>query len=196
MSTVLEVVAAPYTLYLAPVDTEFPTLDEVPHSSDGWIMVGTSGDLNYNDKGVTVTHDQKISEFIPAGGTAARKAWRTEEHLTIDLELVDLSPAQYALILNDAAVTQHAAGVGHVGYDEFPLLQGLTVANFALVARGLSPLLDGGISQYQVPIVYQAASPAPVGTKGTPAFLAVQFAALADDASGFGDRLDQSAEAS
>ena len=194
--TPFEIVAAPLEVWLGTVGAEFPDVDETPHSSDGWILLGTSGDLNYTDKGVTVTHDQKISEFIPAGSTGPRKAWRTEEHLQIDLELADVSAAQYAQVLNDAAVSQHAAATGNPGYSEFDLLQGLDVAVFALLARGLSPADDAMAAQYQVPIAYQSAAPKPVYAKGAPALLAVQFDALVDDTSGFGTLVVQTAHRS
>lgn len=179
-----EIVAAPLEIWLAPVNTAFPEVDTAP--AGPWAKLGTSGDKNYTEAGVSVTHSQTINTFRPAGSTAARKAWRTAEELLIDFELVDLSSAQYAKVLNNATVSQEAAGIGDPGQDDFNLLQGVDVALFALLARGLSTYDASLAAQYQVPIVYQAASPKPVFMKGNPAGLAIQFAALEDDTLGFG----------
>lgn len=179
-----EIVAAPLEIWLAPVGTAFPEVDAVP--AGPWAKLGTSGDKNYTEAGVTVTHNQTINTFRPAGSTAPRKAWRTQEDLLIDFELVDISSAQYAKVLNNATLTQESAGIGDAGQDDFNLLMGHDVSLFALLARGVSPSDAALTAQYQVPIVYQAASPKPVFAKGTPAGLACQFAALEDDTNGFG----------
>jgi hypothetical protein len=136
-------------------------------------------------------HAQRDGQtFTPAGGTAARKAFRVEESWTIEFELVDLSIAQYAKVLNDATVN---TTVGPPATQDINLLQGLTVTTFALLARGVSPVNDGLPAQYQVPIVFEAASPSIVYSKGAPAALDVQFAALEDATLGFGKLLVQTA---
>lgn len=188
-----EVVMAPLTLWLAPVTTAFPDVDEAPSGS--WTKVGTSGDKNY-DTGVTVTHQQTITPWTPAGATMPRKVQRTAEGFMIGVTLADTSAAQYAKALNDAAVTQTAAGTGTPGYDSVPLYQGIGVATYALLARGLSPADESMSAQYQVPIVYQGGEPAPVYDKGAPAALALQFMALYDeDSTGVGDLIIQTAVA-
>lgn len=194
MSAPYEIIAKPLTLYLAPVGTAFPLLDAAP--AVDWIQVGTSGAKNYEDDGVTVTHDQSIETFTGAGGTGKQKAWRTEEDLLIGVTLVDLSPAQYAQALNNATVTTVAAGVSTVGQKHFALQQGLDVAVFALLARGKSTVNEALNAQYEVPKVIQAASPAPVHSKGAPAGLELQFQALEDSTLGFGKLRIQTAVAS
>ena len=86
MSKPYEVIAKPFTLYVAPVGTVFPKLDEDPGGT--WLKVGTSGDLNYSPDGVTVTHGQTVEKWRPLGSTGARKAFRTEEEQSISLVLV------------------------------------------------------------------------------------------------------------
>src|SRR3990167_8660628 len=113
MATPYEIVAAPLTVWVAPTGTAFPDVDTAPNGS--WTKLGTSGDKNYADDGVTVTHEQTIETFTPAGSTAARKAWRTEEGLLVEFVLVDISADQYAKILNDATVTDTGAGAGTPG---------------------------------------------------------------------------------
>lgn len=188
MAAPFEVVCAPLTVYLAPTGTAFPAVNAAPSGS--WFKLGTSGTKNYDAKGVTVTHNQTVAKWTPVGGTAARKAYRTDEALLIEFELVDLTPEQYAEVLNNAAVTTAA---GPPATKSFNLQQGLTVAEFALLARGVSSVNDALPAQYQVPIVYQAASPALVYTKGAPASLHCQFEALDDVTSGFGSLVIQTA---
>lgn len=188
-----EIIASPFTIWLAPVGTSFPDVDEVPGGS--WLKLGASGTKNLRDDGVSVKHDAKYEEFIPAGATAPQKVWRTEEHLTVEFELVDLSAAQYAKVLNDATVQVTAAAPGVPGTKKFALLQGLDVALFALLARGLSTEDNDLVAQYQVPIVYQSEAPSPSHKKDEPAGLACIFSAIEDDSLGFGDLVIQTAVA-
>ena len=188
MAAPFEIVAAPLTVWVAPVGTAFPATNAAP--AVAWILLGTSGNKNYGEGGVTVTHDSTEATFTPAGGTAPRKAWRTNEALTISFDLVDLTPEQYAKVLGDAVVT---TTVGPPATKDIPLLQGLTVKTLALVARGTSPVNDALPSQYQVPMCYQAANPSLVYSKGAPAMLACSFVALEDPTLGFGKLLLQTA---
>jgi hypothetical protein len=194
MSAPYEIVGAPYEIYLAAVGTAFPDVDATPSAS--WTLLGTSGDLNYNEDGVKVTHEQTLATFRPAGGTGNRKVWRTEEDLKISLALADLSPTQYAKILNDATVTTTPSGAGVAGTKEFDLQQGLSVATFALIARGVSSVDDDLACQYEVPIVYQSANPEPNGKKGEAALLAIEFSTLEDATYGFGQLVEQTEAAS
>jgi hypothetical protein len=184
MAAPQEIIAAPLEIYLAPVGTAFPLVDAAP--AVAWELIGTSGDKNYEADGVTVTHGQSVEEWRAAGTTGARKAFRTEESLMIEVTLVDLSAAQYARIMDDATVTQTSPGVGVPGQDEFSLLRGLDVQEFALLARGVSPADNTLAAQYEVPRVYMNGEPAPVFTKGAPAGLALSFSALEDTSAGFG----------
>lgn len=194
MSAPFEIVAAPLTIWVAATGTSFPDVDTTPDGT--WTKLGTSGDLNYSEDGVTVTHNQTIDTFTPVGTTAARKAWRTAESLMVECTLVDLSPAMYAKVLNDASVTTTAPSAGTPGTKKFDLQMGSDVALFAVLARGTSTVDDSLSAQYEVPIAYQAANPAPVYKKGAPAGLAIQFAVLEDATYGFGKLTIQTAAAS
>lgn len=188
MSAPYEIIAAPLTVYLAPVGTAFPLVNAAPSGS--WLKLGTNGNKNYDEPGVTVTHSQTIGTFTPAGGTAPRKAFRTAEAQLVEFSLADLTIEQYAKLLNDATVT---TTVGPPATKDINLLQGLTVTTFALLARGISPIADTLPAQYQVPIVYQDESPKPVFSKGGVAMLACRFAALDDLSLGFGKLIVQTA---
>ena len=184
-----EILSAPLTLWLAPVGTAFPAVDALPGTfNSAWVMVGTHGDKNYDSTGVTVTHNQTIATFTPVGTTAPLKAWRTDEALEIAIVLADISPAQYALALNDATVNSITATTSVCGEDDIPLLQDIQVTFFALLARGLSSTDETLNAQYAVPAVYQSANPAPVFKKGAPAELAMTFTTVLDPAGGgFGE---------
>lgn len=189
-----EIIAAPFDVYVAPVGTAFPDISATPSAS--WFLLGSSGNKNYDEDGVTITHEQEVEEWVPAGLTAARKAFRTTESLVIAFNVADVSAAQYAKILNGATVTDTAAGSGTGGNLNFPLLQGMSVSIFALLCRsGESAAGNLFNSSYEVPIAYQAANPEPQYKKGTPAMLACEWRALWDSATGFGRYRSQDAAA-
>lgn len=195
MAAPFEIVGAPLTVYLAPVGTAFPGIDDAEGAFDpGWFKLGTSGEKNYSEDGLTVSHEQSINVFRGAGATGPRKAFRTEEDFIITFSMADVSPTQYAKVLNDAAVTTVAQAVGVSGEESFELHQGLTVTTFALLARGLSSIDDSLNAQYEVSTVFQNGNPAPVYNKGEPALLECSFQALDADATGFGTLRVQSTE--
>jgi len=174
-----EVVCAPYTVYAATVGTNFPNIDAVPTTGPGgWTQVGTSGNKNYTDTGVTVTHTQTVSTFTPAGSTTVRKAWRTEEGVTFALEVADLSPAQYALILDNITVQTNAPSTTAGGDSHFELMRGVQVNQYALLVRGISPVNEAYAAQYEVPSAFMMGNPAPRYSKQGPATLAIEFHAF------------------
>lgn len=184
MAAPYEIVANPLTLYVAPVGESFPAIDAAV--AGNWFKVGTSGTRNYEDEGVTVSHDQSLEFFRGAGETGPRKAFRTEEDLMFGLTLVDLGPEQYAKAMDDASVTTIAQSVGVAGNKRFSIQQGLVVSRFALLARGLSTVDDALSAQFECPIAVQAGSPAPTFEKGGPAGLELSYQALVSDSTGFG----------
>lgn len=189
-----EVIAGPYEIWLAVVGSTFPRVDVAPSSP--WALLGVSGDENYDEEGVTVTHSQTLNPWRSAGAAAARKVFRSAEELSIKVKLVDLSPSTYAKVLNNATVTVTPPGASQAGESSFLLEQGLTVATFALLAKGMSPGGDAYSAQYEAPIVYQHGNPTPVFVKGAPAGLECIFMALRDDTVGFGRLRVQTAAAS
>lgn len=188
----LEIIAAPFDIWLAPVGTAFTDIGATP--SGAWTLLGTSGNKNYTEDGVKVKHGQNIQTFTPVGLTAPRKAFRTSETLTVVFTLVDVSAAQYAKVLNNPSVTTTANGGGLAGSLNIPLLQGMTVNTYALLARGLeSPAGATFVSQYQIPICFQNAEPEIAYKKGDPGALDCEFMALWDSTLGFGKYLTQNA---
>ena len=184
MSAPFEILASPLTIYVAAAGEAFPVIDAAV--AGNWIQLGTSGNKNYSDDGVTVTHEQTVDMFRAAGTTGARKAFRSEEDLKIVFTLVDLTPEQYAKILNDASLTTVPQSSGVAGQKHFETLQGLQVTSYTLLARGISSVDEDLNSQYEVPLAIQGGNPEPVYNKGEPAGLECEFMALQDSADGFG----------
>lgn len=176
----LEIIAAPFEVWTAPVGTAFPAIDGDP-AVGGWTLVGDSGDRDVAENGVAVTHNQTVVEFRTNGTTGPRKVVRRAEELIVEFDLVNLRIPQYARALNDAAVTDTAPGPGTAGHQSIPLHQGFGVAEHALLVRGPSPHLANARMQYEVPRVYQAGAPAPVFSKANVALLRFQYKALEDE---------------
>lgn len=172
-----EVIAAPFTAWVAAPGTAFPTLATAEEAfASGWTKIGTSGDKNYSEAGVTVTHTQTQGQFVSAGGITPRKKWRTDEGMQVAFDLVDLSPKQYALIMDNAAVT---TVTGAAGEQWFQLKRGIAVHFYALLLRGVSTLNEEKEGQYEISTCAQMSNPAPkFALKGGPAMLALQFDVL------------------
>lgn len=170
-----EIMAVPFDVYLAPAGTGKPDLgDDVEASGSEWTKLGVRGADEYDEAGITVTHEQSVNLYRGLRGTGPVKAFRTSEGLTLGLTLNDLTPESYAKVVNDATVDASSGNSKAVA-----LHQGPQVATFALLARSVDgPLGDGAPCQYWVPKVFQSANPAVVHKKGTPAGLALVFTAL------------------
>lgn len=185
-ATPYEIIGAPFSVYIAPVGSPFPDVDEVPDSSD-WTLVGTSGDLNYLDEGVTVEHSQAMNFFRALGDSGSRKVFRTSEDLKIRLTLADLTLEQYALALNGNTVTPTSPGAGVPGSKKVGLSRGLAVDTRALLVRGPSPYMADGIMQFEVPVACQTGNPQPVMRRDQPAALALEWTALVDPSAASAD---------
>lgn len=189
MSAPFEVVSGPLTVWVAPVATAFPLVNANP--SGTWFKLGTNGPDNFDENGVVATHNQTLNPWRSAASTLARKVFRSAEEILFDFTLVDLTVEQYAKIMNDATVNVTA---GPPATKDFNLMLGPSVTTFAFLARGTSSAYGDTLpAQYQVPIVYQAASPKPSYKKDVPAGLDIQFAALKDQALGAGKYVAQTA---
>ena len=110
MPAPFEIIAAPYTVWAAPVGEAFPAIDAAP--AGNWAKIGTSGDESYSEDGVTVAHSQTTETTRVAGTTGPRKAWRTAEDLMVRFTILDISLEHYKQALNGNAVTTTAAGSG------------------------------------------------------------------------------------
>ena len=178
-TTPFEIIGAPFEMYIAPVGTAFPAVDEAPTAP--WALVGTSGTLDQFPEGVTLEQPQSTNVFRSAGSTGARKIFRTEEDLKLRLTLADLTLEQYAHALNNNTVSTTAASAGVPGTKKIGLSRNHTVATHALLLRGPSPYMADGVMQYEVPRAAQTGSPSTVFKNGDAAGLALEFSALVDE---------------
>jgi hypothetical protein len=188
-SVPFEIIAAPVDVWIAPVGAAFPEVDQDPDSSEGWVRVGSSGNLNYSDDGVTVEHSQNMNLIRALGDAGSRKAVRTSEDLKIRLTILDLTIDQYAHALNGNTVSTVPASSGVPGTKTVGLSRGLSVDTKALLVRGPSPYMADGILQFEVPRAAQTGNPSIVMRKDQPAGLALEWTALVDpDASSADER--------
>lgn len=177
----LEIVAAPFDVYRAPVGTAFPLVSAAPSVS--WTRIGSNGSLNYDEQGVTIDHGQDFSEFRALGDAGVRKMFRTAEKLAIKFKLYDITLEQYKAALNDNTVTSVAAGSGTPGYKKLGMSRGFTVATMALLIRGnISPYsTDAAFNmQYEIPIAVQIGTPSAIYNKATPVGLDLEWMVLVD----------------
>lgn len=183
MTTPLEIIGGgPFTVYVAPVSEARPEIDDSEGTLTGgnWDLLGVTGSNNYDESGIAVAHPQTMEYQRVLGRTAPVKAFRTQEDLSIELTLVDLSAATYALILNDKSVTTVAAASGVPGEKYFVPYRGLTVAEFAVLLRAPSPEMATGNMQWWIPRMVIEGEPKPTFVKGAGASLVVMFKALWD----------------
>jgi hypothetical protein len=170
-----ELMATPFDVYLAPAETDKPDIGEdVAASGSDWVLLGKNGAAEYDEAGITVTHQQTIEMYRGLRGTGPVKSFRTSEDLTFGFTLNDLTVESYAKVVNDALVDVSSGNSRAVA-----LHQGPQVATFALLARSPDgPYGDGAPCQYWIPKVSQSGSPAVVHAKGKPAGLALVFTAM------------------
>lgn len=173
-----EVIAAPFTVWFAPVGEAFPLINVAP--AGNWLKVGTSGDLSYMDDGVTLEHAQETEIWRSLGDTGPRKVFRTEEDLLIRLVLADVTLEQYRHALNMNAITVVPASAGVAGYKTIGLSRGSDVAQRAILVRGPSPYADAMNLQYEVPIAFQTGAQEVTFRKDQPAGLELEWTAIID----------------
>lgn len=173
-----EIIAAPFEVYIAPVGTAFPAIDESPTAP--WALVGKNGSLNTTDDGVTIELTQSIEYWRALGSTGPRKAFRTEEMLRISFESADLTLEAIKIALNGNTITDTAAGIDP-GTRKIGLSRGLSVTQYALLVRGPSPYIADHYAQWEVPIVVHDGEPEIVSSRGgEPAVVAMEFGAIED----------------
>jgi hypothetical protein len=174
-----EIVASSLTLYRAVVGTSFTLIDYAEADFDAaWKKIGVAGSNNYDGSGVSVSHTETVNDFVPAGSTMPVKRFRTAENFEFKLNLVDLSPATYAAVMNNASVTTVPASSGIAGEDSFSLFRGDQVNSFAVLARGLSPVDNTLNMQYEFSKAFLSVNGDVVYNKGVPAMLPLDILAV------------------
>jgi hypothetical protein len=174
------IAAAPIRIYLATASTARPGLQENP--SGAWTLLGSSGDLNYDDgSGVSIEHPQTLVPWRSLGESGARKIFRQDEDCRVKVKVVDLTLEQYAHALNENSITTTPAAMGVAGSKKIGLSRGLFVATKAILIRLLvSPYGEDWIGQYWFPRAVSAGSPTVQFMKTVPAGLELQYDSLVD----------------
>ena len=177
----VEIIQQPGEIWLAPVGEAYPDVDEAP--AGNWAKLGSNGDCNLGEEGITITSEQTLAITRTLGGTGPKKVTRTEERLSVSGMLLDGTAEEVAKLMNNATVTDTAAGGGTPGYRTFNLRQGQTVSLFALLVRAengsaYDETLNG---QWEIPAVFNTSNMSPALTKGDPAGWAFEFEALEDE---------------
>jgi hypothetical protein len=168
-----EIIAAPLTIYLAEIGTAAPAIDDVPDAFDAaWLVLGSEGDMNYGEDGVTMSHNESISDFVPAGSTMPSKRFRIGEDFLLSLNLVDLGPEAYARVMNDAEITTTGNS------KKFSLYRGDQVKGFAILGRGMSTVDNELYLQYFFSKAFVSVDGNVVFNKGKPAELPVKIQAI------------------
>lgn len=180
-----EVIAGPFTAYLAPVGTTFPTLDEDPATVAGWTKIGHSGDINYDrGEGVIVRHPKNINKYRGAGDPRPVKNFIVDSDLEIEFQIADMTVETYRLAVSNGTVTNVPAAGLVPAHRKLDLSVGNSIPSFALVLRSdESPYQADGVSQYQVAKVQEiGSSEVQRGSAGNPSKIRLLFSALVGDA--------------
>lgn len=148
-----EVMGAPHAVYIAAVGSARPALSVATPLSP-WTVVGLRGNHSYADEGVRVNSPAAYNYFRGYASAAPRKAFRSEEDVTIGVTLADMTLESLALAFNKVAADVDEVGITRT----LGLSRGLGVATFALLVRGPSPYMDDGIAQFWIPSVMNVSS--------------------------------------
>ena len=173
MSGRAEIIMTPYEVYLGPAGEEEVALDVAdPADATNYVLLGTYGKQNYADGGVTLNLPNSYTEHRNAGSTGIIKVTRNEEGISFSLELEDFTPEQFRHALN------HNTPAEAAGESEIQMYRGLTVYEYAVIIRGVSPYDVDKLAQFYVPRCYNSGEPSITFDKGAAASLALEFTAL------------------
>ena len=187
-----EIISAAGSLYVASIGTTFPTTREDIDPTD-WDLVGNSGDLDYTRDGIKVASSQTMNKFQSLGSTGIRKIFRSEEGITVEATVADMTPAMLAHLIGNSV-----SGTGS-NPRKLAMSRLYDVKKMALLCRfDVSAGILDGVSQVQIPEAVVESSPEPVYRGGDEAVaVAAMFTALRDpnatsDATRYGIWAEQS----
>ena len=168
-----EIVIAPADVYIAPVGESFPAVTASPPGGN-WTLIGTIGNENYGEDGVTISYEETVEDHRGLGSTGILKSGRTEESLLVNFMLHDLTLEEVTRALNFRSVATETND------KVLDLYQGHEVAYRALLVRSVSAYQDSANAQYELPRVRSAGTPEVIYRKGEAAGLAMAFRVLHD----------------
>jgi hypothetical protein len=170
MSGPYEILVGVGRLYIAPAGEAKPALGATPGGN--WV------DLGETEGGVKVNKTQNIETFSSDQRTGKIKAKRTEEGLTIETNLHEITLENLANVIG-GTVTDTAPGAATIGYRSLPLYTGAEVEEYALLFRGDSAYGDFP-GQYYVPRGFMDDDVETEYTKDGKTLIPVKFEALED----------------
>jgi len=174
-----EIIAAPYDVWVAPTGTAFPLLTVAP--AVPWARLGTRGNMNISEDGITVAHEEEIEEFRMLGATGPVKAARVSEGLSLSFVLHDLTLEAYQAVLGFNPLTSVPASAGVPGSRSINLYRGAGSPPVrSLLLRGPGPYGAAFPLQYELRRCYFRAEAEVVYSRGEPAGLEISCVALID----------------
>jgi hypothetical protein len=186
MSVPYEVLASPFEAYWAPVGTAFPAINASPPGP--WALIGTSGNANHSEEGITVTSEQTYEDIMVSGHNMPAKKLRLTESLVVSFTVYDMTLEVVRLAFNTNAV---AAAAGPPAIKTLQLERGTIINALALLLRGPSPYLETVNMQYQLPRVVHTGG-VPISHRRTGAAgVVLEFSLFADATVTAGQRYGQ-----
>jgi hypothetical protein len=173
-----EVMYAPAEVWIAPVGTAFPDVDEAP--AGPWARLGASGIRSQSEAGVKLSFPQSMENFR-GQGTAIRKFARTEEGVELEVELADATLETAVVGLNGNGITTQAAASGAPGRKGLSLARGYNVKEYAVLTRAKrTPYSVDDNAYYQVEInrASQTGTPEPEMKKDGPLMWKYKFESM------------------
>ena len=172
----IEIINGPLAVYWAPLTEAYPAIGAAP--AGNWLLIGTSGALNYTEDGVIISHEKSLEYFRALASGYPRKAFITEADIIVKVTIADFTLSQLRLALNQNTVTSDAGGFDHMQMDV-----GLDVSEIALLIRGTgkSPLIAAGNLQFNIDKVVEEGSREWAFVKGEPVMSELNFRIIYND---------------
>jgi hypothetical protein len=161
----LEIIGAPYTVWVARVGTTFPDVDETP--SLDWRQLGSFERLG--EDGVTVSSEQEVND-VYGQLTIPIKAFRTQESLMVSFPVMDMRMETLSYLFNGNPISSNSASSGTPGRKGMSLYRGPDMRYYAWLIRGYSPesAEANAYCQYEIYNGSHAGNTEFVYTKGEP----------------------------
>lgn len=130
MPTPYEVLYGAFKVYTAPEAEAFPAINASP--AGNWTLLGTNGDSNYDEEGLTISPSHETAKFTPVSKTVHTKKWTVAEGFMAQLNLVDMTGEQLSKVFNFNSVTNT---VGPPAHKAFNLYRGPDISFKAVLLR-------------------------------------------------------------
>lgn len=157
MGAPFEVIAGPIQAWAAPLSTAFPLINVAPAAA--WILLGSNGDKNITEDGMTIRQSSEINEFRSLGQSMPVKAFRVSEAVEVEFDLADMTLEMIDKAVGGPATTtgnvvSTPATTGVAGIKTLSLVKGFVIPTVALLVRsGINPYGDGFNMQWEFPKV-------------------------------------------